>query len=235
MDAELLKTLVIAVLGSFIGGAMVLLVQEITHRRKEKKQIVAERTLKSRVSQIMIDTSILHELRPNANLGRMKELLGEPARQTDEDYSIFTEEDRKTNSYFYSFRNAHVKITSQDNRKIDSLTVFPYDNTVEVELFQFIYNTDKVFYLNAIPIQKELLEFCHKYIFIDHPRCPQIALTTYIPRPYYMTFAFFGYAPKGDEYLKTNDPNCFIGGTLNGLCLSVDVDSVFSIFEHEIY
>jgi hypothetical protein len=81
---------------------------------------------------------------------------------------------------------------------------------------------------------KELIEIARNHTFISTRIDQSFAIELYIPNPLYQSYTFFGYVPEGAfEYHDTKDPNLFLGGIINGVCISNSHENAYYIYDME--
>lgn len=215
-----LDDIITGVISGTFGGLIVWGLQQWYLNRQENKKSDAEKIIRPKHLERIITESIISVLRPGSNIELMRELLGVPTAQSNSDWLIFKEEEKNTNSYLYIFKNAYVKITSEDNKTIDSFTIFPHDNSFKIDEFVFPCNT-KSNALNEMKVCKDLIKSATNHTFIHTTIDASFAIEIYIPNPLYQYYTYFGYGPDNSfKYHESKDPNLFIGGTVNGLCIS---------------
>jgi hypothetical protein len=146
---------------------------------------------------------------------------------------VFSEREVKTHSYLYSLENAYIKVTSKDNESIDSLTVMGLDSSFSLEYLVLPDGIKAGKYGERI-ITSELIEACN-HSFIQTMRDVSFVLEYYTSAPHYLHYTFFGPPdPGAHEYLETKDPNLFIGGTINGICVSASTEDIYYIYDSEM-
>jgi len=228
-----LDDIITGVISGTFGGLIVWGLQQWYLNRKENKKFDEDKIVKPKHLERVITDSIISDLRPGTNIELMRELLGTPTKQSNSDWLIFKEEEKKTNSYLYILKNAYVKITSEDNKTIDTFTLFPHDNSFKIDEFVFPCNTNGKA-LNEIKVCKDLIERATNHTFIHTRIDASFALEIYIPNPLYQNYTYFGYGPDNSfEYNKSKDPNLFIGGTVTGVCISNSEENAFFIYHME--
>ena len=153
--------LVYSLAGAVIGGLIVLLIQQIYQNRRENKR---SKSTHSSVNLKKLDKEVLNILKPGVNLALSIDILGNPTRVFSEDDNFINDEMVMTNSYLYVFKNALLKITSEDNITIDTITLLTSDKSFEIKylLPEFKMNSNK---LNMAVINKEISSSVeHKFI-----------------------------------------------------------------------
>jgi hypothetical protein len=133
-----LEDIITGVVSGAIGGLIVWALQQWYLNRRENKKQSEENIIKARHLEKIITDNIIWSLRPGANIELMKELLGVATKQSNSDWPIFEENMKETHSYLYSFKNAYLKITSANNRAIDSITLLPHDSSFKIDEFIFL-------------------------------------------------------------------------------------------------
>jgi len=225
-----LDDIITGVISGTFGGLIVWALQQWYLNRKENKKSNEDKIVKPKNLERVITNSIISDLRPGTNIELMRELLGVPTKQSNSDWPIFKEEEKATNSYLYILKNAYIKITSEDNKTIDSFTLFPHDNSFKMDEFVFPCNTNGNG-LNEMKVCKKLIESSTNHTFIHTRIDASFAIELYIPNPLYQNYTYFGFGPENAfEYLKSKDPNLFIGGTVNGVCISNSEGNAYFIY-----
>lgn len=218
--------------GTFCG-LMVWGLQQWYLNHKENKKSDSEKIIRPKNFERIITESIISYLGPGSNIELMRELLGVPNGQSKSDWLIFKEQEKNTNSYLYIFKNAYVKITSEDNKTIDSFTIFPHDYSFKMEEFIFLCNTNTNA-LNEMKVCEDLIEIATNHTFIHTRVDASFAIETYIPNPLYQYYTYFGYgADNSFEYAASKDAKLFIGGTVNGVCISNSQGNAYFIYDME--
>jgi hypothetical protein len=230
------REVLIGFVSTVFGGVVVWIIQQIYLNRKEKRKELESSIIKPKQISRSIDRHAIESLTPGSTIELMRELLGAPQRQARSDYPVFKGKEVKTHSYIYNFKNALLKITSKDNKIIDSLTVFGEDDKIYHEMLEFFSDEQKeIPKLGKAKINKELIKNCTKHDIIRGCRNYSFAVSVDIPNPYYMTFTYFGYPDSGDsDYEETQNPESFIGSTIDGFCISDNSDNVYFIYDEEL-
>ena len=228
-----LDDIITGIISGTFGGLIVWGLQQWYLNRKENKKSDEDKIVKPKHLERVITDSIISNLQPGTNIELMRELLGVPTKQSNSDWPVFKEEAKTTNSYLYILKNAYIKITSEDNKTIDSFTLFPSDNTFKINEFVFPCDTNENI-LNEMKVCKELIESATNHTFINTRIDASFAIEIYIPNPLYQNYTYFGYGPDNSfEYHKSKDPNLFIGGTVNGVCISNSEGNAYFIYDTE--
>lgn len=213
------------------GGLIVWLFQQIYQNRKEKK---SNALIKSNHLDKIIDKNILNTLKPEANIGIMHNLLGVPLRVFKKDDFVFSEKSIRTNSFLYSFKNTNIKITSEDNQSIDSITLISNDKIFDISnlISEFGLNSGV---LNKARVNQELINNSRS-TFIEAREDYSFAFTYSIAKPFYLDVTLFGPCEKNfHEYFETQDPNNFLNGIINGVCIAKYMsEKSFYIYQYEL-
>ena len=223
--------LVYSLAGAVIGGLIVLLIQQIYQNRRENKR---SKSTHSSVNLKKLDKEVLNILKPGVNLALSIDILGNPTRVFSEDDNFINDEMVMTNSYLYVFKNALLKITSEDNITIDTITLLTSDKSFEIKylLPEFKMNSNK---LNMAVINKEISSSVeHKFIAARHDYA--FAFYYSIPNAYYIDVTLFSYC-KGNwhEYFETKNSDIAINGEIFGICLSKYMsEKSFYIYQNEL-
>jgi len=217
------------------GGAIIALLFEHTYLHfRERKKDEYQRLIKAKQGYRSIDEHTISSLTPGTTVELMKELLGAASRYAKIDYPVFIEKEIKTHSYLYNLKNALLKITSKDNKAIDSLTVFGYDDKIYHEMLDFFSDNIKPnSKLGKTKINKEHIEHCARHKAIHSCRDYSLVVSLDVPNPYYMTFTYFVYQEESSNYEETGNPESLIGSTIDGFCISKDSNSVYFIYDEE--
>lgn len=189
--------------------------------RNEKININLEK-LKKR-----LPPDVLKYIQPGSNWGKVKETLGEPDFHVDSAMGNFTDpsDPITTNCYLYKFLNSNLKITTNDNVSIDTISVFRNENQhgskYEIEL-PFPVDYGKKGYLGVTKITTSFLDTHKKHYANRTAREVIFGLETYGGwASNYLSYSYFGYYLKDlDSYEKSQDSKIFIGSTIDGVCIS---------------
>lgn len=223
---------IILSLGSAIlGGLVVWIVQQVYQNSREKKK---SRTTNSGTFLKKLDNNVLHILKPGVSLALSKDILGNPFRLFKEDDNIKEDKIINTNSYLYIFKNAFLKITSQDNLTIDTITLLAQDKTFEMQFLapEFGLKSSK---LNKAFINKNIAHNIeHKFIAARHDYT--FAFYYSIPNPFYVDVTLYSYCKNNwHDYFETKNPDVAVNGKIFGICLSQYMsDKAFYIYQSEI-
>lgn len=218
------------IISGFLGGLVVWLFQQsyINKRENHKKNFI-----KLSQSQKIIDKDIIFLLRPGDNLDIIKETLGNPMKVFNQDSPVFSDSSFKTKSFLYSFKNANVKITSEDNQSIDSITIFPNDETFDISGYtnHLNLNSNK---LNKAKVNTQLISSSlHTFLAARHDYA--FALNYNIANPLYLSMTLFGYSTSNfHEYFETKNPNLFLNGVITGICISNYTKDSYYIYQYEL-
>lgn len=242
--------LLITISCSVISGVGVWIANVIYYNHKEKQREEKQKIVTFPNEERTINKSIFTALAPGASLDLMKSVLGTPNKIFKDIGAVFVElkEDESndfvkntndnregTNAYLYKFKNANVKITSKEKESIDSLTVIAFKN--DIRLVDFMIpgeDEDTEDRLNEIKVTPYLFEHC-KREFIKTRMDNCFALSFDTGSPFYATYTYFG-SPDFDKDtdFETDNPNNFIGGTIDGICISSNIEDCYFIPHYEL-
>lgn len=219
------------IIAGVIGGMVVLLIQRFLDNVKQEKENNEKKSLINPNSKRLLTNDLITTFSPEKNYKKVKEILGEPDK-TYKDFSIFEEHHQEDNtkieykSDLYVLENGVLKITTHDQVSINSITVFPYDNFIEIPYFEFFTSQNKINIGNA-KIDEEFINYHHNKIEIRTIRESAFAIQTYTGAPHYRQLTIFTYFPNLENGIEK-----FIGNNIEGFCLSHD-RSAFYIYEYE--
>lgn len=185
------------------------------------------------LNQGSLDINILENLRVGMSLENIK-FLGVPYKKSNVEANVFKDNSIQTNSYLYIFNNAHLKITSIDNQKIDSISLFPKNKKFDFRGFDLGLGL-KYSKFNKAKVNKKLIdESEHTLVMSRHDH--SFALKYTILNPFYIDLTFFGdYKKNWHEYFDTKNPNLFVGEVIGGICISASDSPSFFIYNHELH
>jgi hypothetical protein len=229
-------SLISSLIAGILGGLVVLGVQHFLTSRKESRKELDSKIIKAKQSDKIINNDVVYSLAPGNSIDLMREMLGSQTKYSKEDSPVFSDEIVKTNSYLYLFKNAHVKITSKDNKTIDSLTVFAYDNHITIPEISYFCEDAKTEELGKATVCSELVKASINHTLIQNIRERSFAINVGIGAPIYRGYTFFGFADKdGYKYRDNPNPKLFIGCTIEGFCITDSYDAdVYYIYEYEL-
>lgn len=218
-----------------IGGLIVWISQQIYSNRREKRKAENERVVRLKHLEKIVTDSILWDLRPGANIELMRELLGPPTKQQDSDWPVFLEEEKQTYSYLYVLSNAYLKITSWNNKTIDSITALPFDNNFAIDAI-VLPEGEKESFINIMRVSKDLLDVINNHTLIQTRIDSSFAIELFIPNPLYQHYTFFGSSQQENifSYHESKDANLFLGGIVEGICISNSLESAYFIYDMEV-
>lgn len=229
-----IEDLISGTISGAVGGLIVWLLQQWYLNKRENKKEKLGNIIKAKHLDKVITSEILYNLKPGNTIELMKEQLGVPTRFSKVDYPVFTDTEKKTNSYLYLLKNAYLKITSEDNISIDSITIFPHDKSIVLDDFGFLCN-EEFNKLNEMKLCKELVENVENHKFIRTMKDCCVAVEYYIPNPLYMNYTYFSYGNQDlGNYDETNDPKQLENSVVNGICISNLTENSYFIYEMEI-
>jgi hypothetical protein len=238
--------------GTLAAGIILFIAESIRRHRWRVKESRENLKIKFPNTRRRIDNSIFTSLSHGSTIELMKSALGTPYRYSEWDEPVFLQsrfsaEDAelpegydevrglKTNSYLYSFANANVKITSQDNLVIDSLTVMPTETGFSFSGLRFHWNekeNDALMFGEAT-VPQEMAEDCRaEYLTTRWDRC--LVLSGYLASPTYDYETYFCFKSPDISEVDLKDPSTFVGATIEGVCLSSEDSKVFYIYTQEL-
>lgn len=230
---DLTLNIIGGIVGGIISGLFIYLIQVLHQMAKDKKANTEHRTIKVLASRKIVKDDIFLSLRPGVYIETMKQLLGPPTKYSTQDNPIFAKDSSGlTNAYLYVLNNAYIKITSEDNLSIDSITVFPTDKKFRIYEWKELCD-EKETRLNRIKVNSKLIELASNHTFISSMKDNVFAIETFIPNPLYNSYTFFGYSDRGHDYLESEDINLLNGGVIIGICIASQSDKVHYIYEYE--
>lgn len=216
---------------------------------EREKQIKESLRVKSKNSQRTIDSEIFYFLSPGKSIESMKDILGVANVISNEDYPVFEDEfinprqviedskievENKTNSYLYLFKNASVKVTSKNNKSVDSLTVINYDEDLDFEYLLFSWGNDENGRFGKTKVSKDMVENCDRHTLIQTRIDNSFVLTFNTPAPTYFTYTYFGFCYKHSSYHKEQNPIEFINSFIDGVCISKSENDIYYIYDSEM-
>lgn len=246
------NTFLMAAGGTLAAGIILFIAESYRRHRWRLRESRESRKIKFPNAQRRIDNSIFTSLSHGSTIELMKSALGTPDRYSQWDDPVFLQsgfnpesdempegydEGRglKTHSYLYSFANANVKITSQDNLTIDSLTVLPTEAGFSFSGLRFHWGEEDgdtlIFGETTVP--QEMAEDCRaEYLTTRWDRC--LVLSGYLASPTYDYETYFCFKSPGISEADLKDPSTFVGATIEGVCLSSEDTKVFYIYTQEL-
>ena len=233
------------------GGIIALVAEHIYLYFRDKRIRNRQRLITFPNTERIIDQTIFERLSPGHSIELMKAALGTPDKTYQDSEPIFqeyreeeeglmvyefeSEEDKekyeankfKTTVYFYTLKNAQVKITSKNRETIDSLAVEVKEAILDVSDFPFGWVTSAEkdsgdLILGETKVTKELVESSRlEYLFSRFENI--IILSVYTAAPLYTHYTYFGYPDyQGHLEVSKDMPETFVGGTITGICLHQD-------------
>jgi hypothetical protein len=226
------RELIVAFVSSVIGGLIVLLVEQLTSSRRERTREDKLRRVRDSNADRIITDDIFQSLGPSNSVALMRQMLGVPNKYRKEELAVLSDRMTETNSYLYMFKNAMVKITSKDNETIDTLTVICSDNSLSVSGLIFPCES-KDLRFGKVTVCPELLENSD-CTFLQTRIDASFAISWTNAAPIYLTYTYFGFAERGFEFHKNNDAKVFLGGTIDGVCISNMGEDGYYIYYSEL-
>jgi len=232
--------LLIGAAGGLIAGGVLLLVEYLVRRGEKNQETEEERIVRFTNEERTITGSIFNYLGPRSSIELMKSELGPPNKKSKEQLGLFYDAtaDAVTNPkepeevydvYVYFFKNATVKVTSNDGETIESLTVLTNSKDISFPIFSFDAETREG-HLNVTTVTADIVEMGRAQEF---PGCRDIftAIQKPVGMPYriYVTYFvnFFSDDPEKDI---TKNPEHLIGSVIEGVCYSSSPDTSTYIF-----
>jgi hypothetical protein len=217
-------------ISAIIGGILVWVIQQNYQNRRENKKL---NFIKLNQTEKVIDPEIINTLKPEMHIDLMREHLGNPLKIFKEDSPVFNETTVQTNSFLYSFKNANIKITSKNNQSIDTITVFPNDNTFDIGNYteHLNLNSNK---LNKARVNSELISNSeHTFLAARHDYT--FAFNYAIPNPLYLKITLFGSSSNDfHEYFEKKNSALFLNGLITGICVSDYDEEAYYIYQYEL-
>lgn len=226
------REVLIALLSSIVGGVVVWIIQQIYLNRRENRRIASEKVIKHQHSDKIMTDDIFIDLAPRKSIALMRDLLGAPKKYSRVDFPVFSEDERQTHSYLFSFSNGMVKVTSVDNETIDTLTVFA-DNTLSVDSLFFPCEAAS-YKFDEVKICAELIEESEVTTFLQTIRDSSFAVRYTVGPPITLSITCFGHSSKGWDYRESQNAKVFIGETIEGVCVSQQGEDAFFIYDSEL-
>lgn len=212
----------ISLISGIAGGLIVLLAQNAIEKYKKEKDQKNEKIIKStRFGKILAENT-LESLEVGLSVDKMKEILGIPDFIFKEEYSGLI--DKKPSNYFtYNFSNAIVRITSQNNLSIDTISILSRDDRTNlIKFFLNNYEASSGGILGRTKLNKEIIKNVINHYSNRTAREMYFGVETYYGRfGNYLNYTYFGSSFNHiEKYEKTNDPKDLLGSTIEGFCIS---------------
>lgn len=214
-------------------------------------ELIRDKRRKSKIEDNMnnkiITATTLCKLTPGKSIDIMKQLLGEPLvyREDDFDLQKYTQDpdyapfvgeiqppENILKSYTYKFKNTSVKITSYDNKRINSLTIIPHHKQ-KLDISDIFFD-DMI--LNKTKFTKKLSEWYGINAMYTSTRDYFAFAKIGLSNPHYKYFTFFFDDSESlGKYANSKDIKDLIGLTINGICItSFATEEIYYIFIPEI-
>lgn len=222
------------IISGIIGGLVVFLIDKLIKKIEDKKDSKKGRTPQNNNNNIIITDELIEAILPNRNYSKAKELFGIPDKTFD-DYSIFQEEIDSTNipkSDLYFLKNANLKITTLDEKKICSITIFSYDNKINIPSIYYPCEERSTIIGKATVCKSIINNFSNKSQ-VHTIRNRGFAIQNYFGAPFYQYITYFCF----DNFTNANEPyeiKDFINQPIEGFCLSNIGSQAFYIFDYEL-
>lgn len=225
--SDLAINIIVGTLSGFLGAFILYLIQE--YRVKKNKLIISDFE-----DERIIDRDVIEKLTPGFSIEKAKTVLGAPLIHRKMDTTIF-EVDVETNSYIYNFKNSLLKITSQDNIKIDTTTILlKYKSKDIIKFIPSIFDDD-VKPFGKCKAEKFILDLVRNHTSLRTMKDASCGIEVFIPNPLYKNFTYFcEYSKHLENYYNSNDINDLLGAVIIGVCLSDEEKMSFYIYENEL-
>lgn len=202
--------IVSGIVSGIIVGIILLYIQRKINEKDKETEALKKST---------ITNDLINELSPENNYKKAKEKLGEP-NKTYEDHSIYESNcDIVYQSDLYVMNNGILKITTRDKVSISALTVFWYDDDIEIPFYEF-FNRD-----SRKEITEDFVNSHSNYLEIRTIRDDAFAIQVGLGAPFYKHLTLFTFG-NGDNLQD------YIGKHIGGFCLS-DTEDAFYIYDYE--
>ena len=228
------RDIVIALISSVVSGVAVWLISQAYNDWRERRREKASKTIKSLNDDKTVSDDIFWTLGPGRSVALMKQMLGVQDIFRRADNPIFSDQQVTTHSYFYMFKNAHVKITSRDNESIDSITVIPMDESLSADTL-LIPEEVRPTKFGQLKVWPELAASPYHHMYISTIKDSSFALEETIGPPTNLHYTFFGYSDRSNEYEESGDPKVFVGSVINGVCVSASSEDIYYIYDYEYH
>lgn len=237
------NNLLVGVIGGLIAGLMLLLL-EFLIRRSEKRQEKSERdVITFKNERRTITGSVFDYLAPGSSIEMMKEELGPPNKKWVSKPELFIPTDAgeefyskqpEFHTYLYIFKNAHLKVFSEDREMIDTLTVIALNNDISFENIPFHANCQDS-RLNVAIVPKELFE---NEVYAEHfPGCRDLvtAIRVFVGNPFWTYITYFVNSETDAYELDLQEhPELLVGSTITGICLTKEAEHATYIYLSEL-
>lgn len=189
-------------------------------------------------SRKMLTNDIIEVLSPERNYAKVKELLGVPDKvmkdfnvfEDENEYIIFSADELENiTSDIYFLDNAVLKVTTIDRQAIYSITVFGYDDQLEIPGIYYpcdMHNNT----LAEARICQEIVDTA-TITSVRTIRDSATALRTSIGPPFYKYITYFTHGHLDDE--ENPNYNTLVGREISGFCLSKS-NLAFYIYDYEL-
>lgn len=233
----------VSFLTGVLGGAIVLATEQIYLHFREKNRENRQKLIAFPHDERILPDAVFRELCPGSSIEFMKSVLGTPNKIYKDYDPIFPLSDDETigienkpeytHAYLYKFKNAYLKITSQDKETIDSLAVEVNEGTLNTDLplgWSDDENNDcSDCILGLSKVDQNLVDWCEpEYRTSRFENSFVLSLSTGPPLHTYYTY--FG-MPEYNENIETSkeNPESFIGSTITGVCLHSNREDCYII------
>lgn len=201
------------------------------------------RTIEDNMNSKIITQTTLCKLLPGKSIANMKQLLGQPLIHRDGSLDIYEwaedlrnpkfaanlEKKKTLQCYIYKFKNINIKITSVDDKTIDSLTIVPH-------LKQQVDITDLIkdeLILNKSKFKFDNTNFDFKVTsIIDYLIIVRVTRLSPLNRNY--SFFFIDYE-ESKKYYESDNVDDLKGAIINGVCITdYGNNEIHYIFDSEL-
>ena len=223
------------IISGLIGGIIVLILERIMNKIEKSNDLKKGKIPTNANTNIILTNDIIDSISPGRNYLKGKELLGIPDKSYD-DFSIFEEDINNENnvvfkSDLYFLKNAHLKITTKDEKTIDSVTVFAYEKSIEIPEILFLCDNRSP-KIGEAKICENITEYAINQIPVHAIRDLAYAIQNYSGAPFYTYITYFCFDDVTTNF-STNNEKDFIGKLIEGFCLSRSSDA-FYIYDYEL-
>lgn len=231
-NREAIIAFLFSIVGAIVAGLVIVAFEQLLAARKERRKQLASNVVRDPNADKVISDGIYYDLAPGKTVELMRQMLGVPTKYSRLDFPVFSEDEVKTHSYLYIFKNAYVKVSSKDNETIDTLTVLPWEDSFPIASLLLPEDVEATTFRN-FKVTPGLVQFEWNHTYISTIRDSAFAFEFRTGPPTHLHYVFFGYGGTREKYEKTKTPKAFIGEEINGLCIS-STDECYYIFDSEL-
>lgn len=229
--------------GGAIVGFLVLLAEFLIRKYERKQDKSYQEIICFKNEARRVTGSVFNYLAPGASIEIMKGELGPPNKKWMSNPELFVEEDEsveyeskeeKFHTYLYLFKNAYLKVLSEDNQTIDVLTVIALEEGISIHSIPLHADGEST-YLNLAKVDEDLLQ---NRAYAEHfPGCRDIvtAIRIFLGNPFW-TYVTYFCNPEKDVYgvdLNEN-PATLLGAVIVGVCLAREPEHPTYIYTSEL-